>query len=287
MGAMKHDARLEEVSFSPCRYGTSRLLFRGPRRALDGRHVAFVGGTETFGKSVDLPFPAIVEEILGETCVNLGQVNGSVDVLTGDAVVVDACRDAQVTVMEVTGAHNMSNRFYTVHPRRNDRFVQASSILRAIFPEVDFADFCFTRHLLTHLYELAPDRFAILREELQLAWLARTRGFLQAIGPNTILLWFSPVLPSDTAWEEREDPLRFEPLFVTRRMIDQLRPLVRAVVMVVPSSRARDGMDTADAVGAVGLLGPEAHREAAQSLAEAIRMALSQGRAAERVRPSK
>ena len=28
------------LNYFPCRYGTSKLLFRGPRRRLDGRYVA-------------------------------------------------------------------------------------------------------------------------------------------------------------------------------------------------------------------------------------------------------
>jgi hypothetical protein len=282
---MKHDALLDDgPGYAPCRYGASRLLFRGPRRPLDGRHVAFVGGTETFGKFLDAPFPALVEEMTGLPCVNLGQANGSVDVMLGDETVLAACRDAQLTVVQVTGAPNMSNRFYTVHPRRNDRFLRASSVLRAIFPEVDFTDFCFTRHLLTQLHAAAPDRFAILSEELQAAWLARQRTFLTAIGPKTILLWFSSHLPSDVPWEERENPLGIEPLFVTRRMIDSLRPLVRAVVMVQPSVRAalpaREGLAPSPAeaaAAAAGLMGAAAHREAARALADAIRVAMGHG----------
>ena len=39
---------------------------------------------------------------------------------------------ARLTVLQVTGAQNMSNRFYSVHPRRNDRFLKASPLLRAM-----------------------------------------------------------------------------------------------------------------------------------------------------------
>ena len=80
------------------------------------------------------------------------------------------------------GAQNMSNRFYQVHPRRNDRLTRVSTVMQAIFPEVDFSEFCFTRHLLTRLAEVAPERFPILREELQAAWTARMRTFLEATG---------------------------------------------------------------------------------------------------------
>ncbi len=278
---MRHETIPEEgLSYAPCRYGSSRLLFRGPRRPLDGRHIAFVGGAETFGRFLPRPFPALVEEALGEVCVNLGQVNASAEAFLADPVVPGACRDAALTVVEVTGAANLSNRFYSVHPRRNDRFLRASSVMRAVFPEVDFAEVCFTRHLLSHLHARAPDRFPILREELQTAWLARMRTFLDRIGPRAVLLWLSPHLPSDLPWEERPDPLAREPLFVTRRMLDSLRPLVRGVVMVQPSAgalqRRAEGLVCRphERAAAAVLLGAPAHREAAAALSSSIRAIL-------------
>ena len=257
---MKHDTIEAGLGHAPCRYGSSRLLFRGPKRPLDGRHIAFVGGTETFGRLLPEPFPALVEELVGEPCVNFGQVNASVDAFLADPIVPEACRDAVLTVVELTGAHNVSNRFYSVHARRNDRFLRASSVFRAVYPEVDLADACFTRHLLQKIQAEAPERFHILREELQVAWLARMRSFLRAVGPRVLLLWLSPHLPSDAPWEGRAEPLARDPLFVTRRMIDQLRPLVRGVVMVQPSPAARR---------------EAAHHEAARALAASIRPAIA------------
>ena len=146
-----------------------------------------------------------------------------------------------------------------------------------IYPEVDFADVCFTRHLLSRLWEVAPDRFAILREELQMAWLARMRSFLDAVGPRVVLLWFSPHLPSDAPWEGRESPLARDPLFVTRRMIDALRPKVRGIAMVQPTARAHARRDEGlihapqERGAAASALGPAAHREAAAALVGMIR----------------
>jgi hypothetical protein len=276
------------ISYAPVRYGASRLVFRGPKRALDGRHVAFVGGSDTYGRSVAEPFPALIEEVLGEACVNLGQVNASIDVAVNDPVVLEACRDAALTVVEVTGAGNMSNRFYQVHPRRNDRLTRVSTVMQAVFPDVDFSEFCFTRHMLGHLLARAPDRFPILREELQAAWAARMRTFLDGVGTNVVLLWLSPHLPSDAPWEERPDPLLRDPLFVTRRMVDALRPRVHGVVMVRPPGWAAAEAGAAAAASGEGgpwapaqaarALGPAGHREAAAALTGVIRsLLLTQG----------
>jgi hypothetical protein len=278
---MKHDTLGEAgLSYGLCRYGNSRLFFRGPRKPLDGRYIAFVGGTETYGKFIERPFPALVEDQLGEVCVNFGCVNASIDAFINEPTVQAVCHDAAMTVVQIMGAQNISNRFYSVHPRRNDRFLRASTVLRAVFPEVDFSDFCFTRHLLSHLHEIAPDRFGIVVAELQMAWIARMRNFLAEIGPRVILLWFADHLPSDTPWEERPDPFRTDPLLITRKMVDSLRPIVRGVVMAQPSARALsrrgEGMIHAPihADAAAEMLGPAAHVEAAEALTGALRGAL-------------
>ena len=218
--------------FEPCRYGSSRLTFRGPARPLDGRHIAFVGGAETLGRYVEAPFTTLLEREMGEVCVNFGQAHASVETFLHDPLVGNACRDALVTVVGVTGAGNLSNRLYSVHPRRNDRFVKPSASLRAIFPEVDFADICFTRHLLMTLWNAAPDRFDVVRDELRIAWGARMRTFIDRIGPRVVLLWMPP--------EPSEGPLGSEPLFVTGAMVEMLRPLVQGIVAVPPGGQGED-----------------------------------------------
>jgi hypothetical protein len=55
------------LSYSPCRYGASRMLFRGPRKRLDQPYLAFVGGTETYGKYIEEPYLALVEKAMRQT----------------------------------------------------------------------------------------------------------------------------------------------------------------------------------------------------------------------------
>ncbi len=183
------------LNYAPCTYGNSRILFRGPQRRLDAPYVAFVGGTETYGKFIKAPFPALVESHLGVNCVNFGIANAGVDVFLNDAALIDAANGAEVTVLQVVGAHNLSNRFYTVHPRRNDRFVTASPILASIYPEVDFSEFHFTRHMLNVLYRVSPERFAVVRSELRQAWVARMKLLLRRISTPVCLLWFAAHMP--------------------------------------------------------------------------------------------
>lgn len=267
------------LDYAPCRYGNSKLVFRGPRRSLAGDYVACLGGTETFGKFTPQPYPARLEDRIGAACVNLGVVNAGVDALVNDAAVLEAAAGARLAILQVMGAQNLSNRFYSVHPRRNDRFLRPSPLMTSVFSEVDFTDFHFTRHMLSALSDCGAERFAMLREEMRTAWVARMRTLIERIGAPVLLLWFAGHAP-DASAEEAIDAHAPEPLFVTPKMIDALRPAVAGVVVAVPSAAARgegtEGMVFADteAAAASGLPGPRAHAEAAETLAPAVRALL-------------
>lgn len=257
--------------YLPCRYGKSRLVFRGPRRRLDGDYVALFGGTETYGKFIERPFPDLAEDRLGTVCVNFGCVNAGIDAFVHDTALMDAANRARATVIQIMGAQNMSNRFYSVHPRRNDRFVKASTMLQAIYREVDFTEFHFTGHMLTRLESVGPERFGMIRDELKQAWTARMTLLLQRITSPVLLLWFAghPPPPGD-------DTRMRDPCFVDRDMIEALRPRVAGIVELTASraavSSGTEGMlfDPLDINAARELLGPAAHEEAADALSAAL-----------------
>ena len=264
------------LNYAPCYYGTSRIAFRGPTRRLDAPYVAFIGGTETYGKFIKAPFPVLVERDIGINCVNFGVANAGLDVFVNEGFVLDAARDAKATVMQVIGAHNMSNRFYTVHPRRNDRFLNASSVLTATYPEVDFAEFNFTKHMLSALFEASQERFSIVRRELQTAWVSRMKMLLRRIEGQVILLWFADHAPHATDIHDLHPVAAKDPLFVTRQMLGDLSAHVSGVVEVAASAEAlaagTSGMvfNEMEAQAAAKLLGPKAHGEAARALGEIL-----------------
>jgi hypothetical protein len=266
-----------DLSYAPCRYGASRMLFRGPRRRLDRPYLAFVGGTETYGKFIEKPFPVLVEKAMRQTCANFGCVNGGIDVFLNDSTIMEICNAADMTIVQIMGANHLSNRFYSVHPRRNDRFLHASTVLHAIYHDVDFSEFSFTRHMLSALHAKSLERFDIVVQELREAWIARMRNMLGQIGPRSILLWFSEEELSDKHWSERAGQLQADPLFITATMIDQLRPLVRDVVVVKPSQQAlsagTEGMffPASHAAAASEMLGAACHVDASAALIPAIR----------------
>lgn len=260
------------LDYLPCRYGKSKVLFRGPRRSLNDPFIAFFGGTTTYGKFIQTPFPDTVEADLGVTCVNFGSLNGGVDVFATDPFLREVSTQARATVVQITSPRNMSNRFYRVHPRRNDRFVEASPFLRAIYRDVDFAEFNFTNHMLTRLLTVSPERFQPVIEELRTAWVARMRLVLSQIPGKSVLLWASDKAPEDIG-----DDIDADPAFVTRAMLEEVRPLATRYVEVVASPECRaagtDGMilTELDVPAASRMLGPHMHSDIASALVPVLK----------------
>ncbi|MCP5037244.1 MAG: hypothetical protein GY945_06550 [Rhodobacteraceae bacterium] len=261
------------LDYYPCRYGKSKLLFRGPKRKLDRPYVAVIGGTETYGKFTERPFPMLVEENLAYPVVNLGCVNAGVDVFANDQTVTDTCRNAAVTVIQLTGAQNLSNRFYAVHPRRNDRFLRASNLLRTIYREVDFTDFNFTRHLLSALKKASADKFAMVEGELREAWVGRMKNLIAKIEGRVVLLWMADHAPQAV---EKCSQQWSDPLFVGQEMIDELLPLTAGYGEVVVSAKEiRAGQEAlrfteTEAPATTNILGSVAQERAADVIQELL-----------------
>jgi hypothetical protein len=257
--------------YLPVRYGASRLIFRGPKRKLEGDYIAVLGSTETYGKFIETPYPDLVEEQLGLPVVNLGCLNAGVDAFAYDPTVLEAANAARAVVVQVMGAQNMSNRLYTVHPRRNDRFLDASSLLKAVYREVDFTEFHFTRHMLKTLHDIDAARFEMVRDELKQAWTARMRLLLQSINRPVLLLWFADrVVPLAGA------PDHADPMFIDLEMLDAIAPASAGLLEVVASEEAlnegvaRMAFDVMDRAAAQEQLSVLAHEEACARLTRAL-----------------
>ncbi|MGC9448888.1 DUF6473 family protein [Cereibacter johrii] len=261
------------LEYYPCRYGGSRLMFRGPRRSLDGPFCAVLGGTETYGKFVPRPYPALVEEATGLRLVNLGCMNAGIDVYLNDPAVTQVASKATLAILQVVGAANLTNRLYSVHPRRNDRFLAASPVLQTIYREVDFADFAFTRHMVQTLHAVSPEKFLQVEAELRAAWIARMRTLLGRISAPTLLLWIADHPPPDGG------PLTpdLTPLLIDAGMIAAVRPHASHYLQIVTSreaeARGTEGMRFAplDAAIAAELPGPAVHDEIAAALVPFLR----------------
>ncbi len=261
------------LDYLPCSYAGSKLSFRGPQRKLEGLYASFLGGTDTYGKFIEQPYPALIEARTGVKCVNFGWPNAGVDVYLNDPGVLMATAQAGLTVLQVPCVANMTNRFYSVHPRRNDRFLEASGTLRTMYGEVDFTEFHFVRHMLSHLQTVSASRFGMLRDEMQTAWVARMQLLLQKIEGDVILLWLSSRRPDE---DTDKTEIAYDPSFVTRRMIEKLTHSAARLVEITASDTAKaegtKGMrfSELEATAAGDVLGPTVHYEVADAQAPLI-----------------
>ncbi len=254
----------------PCRYGRSKLQVRGPQRNLDEPYLSFVGGTDVFGCYVENTFVADVESHIGRTCVNFGSRNAGVDSFLNDPYLLDIAARGELCVVQLMGAQNLSNRYYKVHPRRNDRFVCARTPLIDLFPEVDFTDFHFTKHLLTSLRNVSSERFEHVLLHLQDNWLARMEKLIDVLQGNVVLLWLRRAAP------EGGDGLGDVPTLVEASMVQSLKSNVLDIVEVnvICAERAQDmdGMlyrPVEEGMAKV-MLGPKEHKRVAQNISECL-----------------
>jgi hypothetical protein len=261
------------LDYFPCRYGSSRAVFRGPERDLSRPYIAMLGGSPTFGKYVAVPYPTLVEQALGHPVANLAGLNAGPDFYLSDAATLDIAAQARVAVVQVTGAEALSNPMYSVHARRNDRFLTARDQLRDLYPEVEFTDIHFTRHLLQVLDRADPLRFRTVVATLKTSWVQKMRALMDRLPRSSMILWLAEAPPPETAASLGGTG----PLFVDRQM---LASLGCDAIEVVPSTAAW-------AEGEAGLLYPETeaaqarclpgmavHTEVAQRLTPALRACL-------------
>jgi len=213
------------------RFGRSRQLFRGPQREIKGRYVSFVGGSNTFGRFNDVPFPDQVGQEIGLEILNLGTEGAGPGFFLGDAEVLRAASDADVCVVQAMCAVALSNRMFTVRPRRNLRLHSVSDLLVGIYPEVEFDRFSFVHAMLKHLKSLDENRFKLVVNEMKNAWIGRMQTLLSAVETRTVLLWFAQRSPDDMV-DEVSGPEAY-PHFVDRAMLDAVRGTADAYVECV------------------------------------------------------
>jgi len=268
------------LDYGLCNYGASRLLFRGPKRDTEGVFIAAFGGSDCFGRCVKYPYPDLLEKELGLPVANFGLQNAGPDAFLNDPHILPIAARAAVSVVQIFGAANMSNRYYTVHPRRNDRFLSASPALRALYPQIDFTEFHFTRHLLHALHHSAPSAFAKLAQGLREDWLAHMRALLAGLPGRAILLWSADQMPPPVG---APIDLFQEPVLVDSAMVGTIAPMAQQVVYAIASPEARamgtDGMVFApdELPLAANLASPYVHREICIALLGPIDDALAIG----------
>ncbi|MEM8581380.1 MAG: DUF6473 family protein [Pseudomonadota bacterium] len=266
MSVLHHGA--DAMGYAPCYYEDIGVPFRGPKRDLNGAYIACLGGAGMFGKFIPQALPDLLELGVGLPAVNLAQVNGGVDFMSNPEIIAIAQR-AECAVVDLVGAHNLSNRFYKVHPRRNDRVVFGTSVLREVFPSLDLSDVHFTRHLLTQMQDTSPRRTETVIEELQHCWLEKMQAFLSQMSGPVILLWMGGVAVPERAG----DPSSRLP-FVDFRMVTEIAQSVSDLIVI-------DGQDLHASCPELKL--PERYKPQAKLLPSAQEIAVAANQVIHRI----
>ncbi|MEM0944366.1 MAG: DUF6473 family protein [Pseudomonadota bacterium] len=178
-------------------FGRMHQIFRGPMPDLTRPYIAYLGSSATFGRFTDRPFATLTAEALGLTAVNFGTEGAGPGYFLEDADILPVANGARACVIELMGARALSNRMYTVRPRRNERMARPAQLLRGLYPEVDFRQFAKVANMLTYLKALDAARFRLVENEIRSAWSARMAALLAALEVPTILLWISPRSPAE------------------------------------------------------------------------------------------
>lgn len=264
------------LHYQHCFYGASRLAFRGPEVEPAGDYVAVLGGNATFGKFVSQPYPELLTNVTGLPTINLGCMQAGMTAFADDPTLMEICSRARATVVQITGAHCLDNAYYSLHPRRNDRFIDAMPRLRELYPEIDFTEFHFVRHMLSALHAECPVRFQAVIDALKREWIQRTRDLLRRIESPVILLWMADRSPNTPNTPIEEQLRNDDPLFVDRDMIDAVRRNAWEFAEAVATDGARNeglhGKIFADfeRPAAMRMPGPMWHAEAAVALSEPL-----------------
>ncbi|MEM6622865.1 MAG: DUF6473 family protein [Pseudomonadota bacterium] len=212
------------------RFGRSRQIFRGPQPEVSGKYVAFIGSGYTFGRYSDMPFAEILGRQLEMTTLNLGTEGAGPGFFLGDPEVRGAASKAAVTVVEAMSASAISNRMFTVRPRRNSRLHEVSDLLTGIYPEVDFDRFAYTKPMLRYLKELDEARFRLVVNEMKNAWIGRTQTLLSSLKSQTLLFWFSRRHPDDLISDQSDPTGMHYPHYVDRAMLDAVKHTTDGIV---------------------------------------------------------
>jgi len=255
-----------------CSYDGSKIRVRGPKRRLEGPYLACLGGDDTFGRFIEQPFPAMLERNLDQKCINLGGLSSGLDALHSDRTLLDIAGRAKLCILQLPGVLGQSNRFFKVHPTRNDRFLAPTSDLAALYPELDFTEIHYVRHLLTRLRRSVDVRFEVVVRELQQSWLRSMRHLLCRIEAPVLMLWLRHLDGVENPFGDVMD----EPVLIDANLISELRSQCLGLVEIpVHTCGNSDDLDdllfgTLQKPIASHLIGPSTHRKIADDLYGAI-----------------
>lgn len=267
--------------YDPYSFGRTRQIFRGPVPDLRNPYLVCLGSAHTFGRFTDTPYPGLIAKAHGRPVVNFGTEGAGPGLFLADPDIIHVANGAEICVIEVMSARAISNRMYTVRPRRNERLMRVSELLRGLYPDIDFNHFGGVKGMLRALERADPDRFRLVHNEIRNAWIGRMQSLMNEIESPKVLFWFADDYPPEADEVTRANGGGRHPAFVDGAMIDAVRGSASAYVEAttkvgLPQDLTRDGepvlfQPTGRPIERnTALPSPEMHHAAAETLMKAI-----------------
>ena len=275
------------IDYRQYRFGSSKVLVRGPEEPIAKPYIVCLGAAQTFGRFVEQPFPRLLQERLGVRCVNLGAAGGGPDLFLADEEILALCAGAEACVLQVMSGRSINNGYYRVEKRRNAIVASVSPDLRDVAQAMRQE----RRKLSAHDFlqkvkqQKDPDLAQRVFDEVRRAWIEAYARLLKDIRTHRVLFWFSERPPESREKYTHGGALMKFPQLVDKGMIEAVRLHADDYVECassdgMPQSLLRNGAPVLFTENGLPRAknpyypSPEMHASAAEALAAPLRKVL-------------
>lgn len=211
------------------------LKFRGPQpRLTDGKYISYLGAAQTFGCFNEHPYPALLEEQLGFTSLNLGYGGAGPRFYNRHPELIEIVNRGQIAVVQVMSGRSEDNsrfesRGLEVLTRlRDQKQMSADAAWRSILEfHYIWKRFPIGKRVARGVCrKLGTADAKSLLQETRRNWIESYAQLLGSIRIPTVLFWFSKRSPDfHESFDDLHQFMGIYPQLVTREMVEQVAHL--------------------------------------------------------------
>jgi hypothetical protein len=230
------------IDYECYRLECTDLWFRGPPpdTLTPGKYFSAIGAAQTFGCFAPRPYPALLEETLGLTALNLGYSGAGPAFFTRQEQLLEYVNRGAFCIVQVMSGRSSGNSLFRnpeglAHGFRagDGEPATAESIFDLLFQR-EFERIPLPRRLRTRILRRSgiplPSVRRVVRETRD-NWTREFQTLMSLITVPKILFWFSERSPSYAAkYHSRSALLGEFPHLVESQMLDSIRPLADCFV---------------------------------------------------------
>jgi MoaA/NifB/PqqE/SkfB family radical SAM enzyme len=205
--------------------GVAPYGFRGPSPGgkIPKDFVSCIGAAQTFGRFVEHPYPALLQQKIAELPVlNLGLPGAGPAAYLLSPSIIELVNNGNSAIIQIFSGRSASNRHFKSSGFSNGKRIS------------DGADISALNAFIEIYQNYTLDQIKDIVEETTVNWLADFKVLLEQIRVPKILLWFSVKAPPQTHnLESRESLLGSFPHLVTQELLTDLTPYAQKYVEVI------------------------------------------------------